>query len=140
MPRQVYVRGHYRRSRKSTSPRTVGVLLALGVIVFFLVLGIQSPGYFFIAAIFIAFLIFLLTRRNKRSVTVDNRPPTQSRYIPEEVKRFVMERDRYRCRSCGSNLYPEIDHIIPFSVGGSNHPDNLQVLCRGCNSQKRARI
>ena len=66
-------------------------------------------------------------------------PHVSYRYIPEVTKRFVMERDHYRCRSCGSNLYPELDHIIPLARGGANDPSNLQVLCRGCNAQKGVR-
>jgi 5-methylcytosine-specific restriction endonuclease McrA len=32
----------------------------------------------------------------------------------------------------------EIDHIRPVSRGGTNDPDNLQVLCRDCNAGKGA--
>ena len=31
-----------------------------------------------------------------------------------------------------------IDHIVPRSRGGTNHPDNLQLLCQACNSTKGA--
>ena len=29
-----------------------------------------------------------------------------------------------------------IDHIVPQSRGGTDHPDNLQLLCGACNSLK----
>lgn len=29
------------------------------------------------------------------------------------------------------------DHIVPKTRGGSSTSDNVQVLCRGCNSRKR---
>ena len=32
-----------------------------------------------------------------------------------------------------------VDHIVPRSRGGSDHLDNLQLLCGACNSTKGAR-
>ena len=29
-----------------------------------------------------------------------------------------------------------VDHIVPKSKGGTDHPDNLQLLCSACNSTK----
>lgn len=51
----------------------------------------------------------------------------------------VIERDGRRCQLCGSTDDLCIDHIVPVSKGGGDELDNLQVLCRSCNSRKRAR-
>ena len=32
-----------------------------------------------------------------------------------------------------------VDHVVPQSKGGSDHPDNLQLLCGACNSKKGER-
>ncbi|MDE0149952.1 MAG: DNA methyltransferase [Rhodospirillaceae bacterium] len=33
----------------------------------------------------------------------------------------------------------DVDHILPRSRGGTDHPDNLQLLCSGCNRSKGGR-
>lgn len=42
----------------------------------------------------------------------------------------------HMCQHCGTTERIEMDHIIPLSKGGTNHIDNLQPLCRSCNSKK----
>jgi len=60
--------------------------------------------------------------------------------IPLEVRKYVFERDRYQCKSCGqTNLETNltIDHIIALARGGQNDISNLQTLCCTCNQQKQ---
>ncbi len=43
------------------------------------------------------------------------------------------------CNGCGTHFLPQhltVDHIIARSKGGTNHLDNLQLLCGHCNSLK----
>lgn len=60
--------------------------------------------------------------------------------IPEAIRRAVMERDGYRCRACGVWHSLTIDHVRPVAAGGSDDLENLQTLCRSCNSSKGARL
>lgn len=44
------------------------------------------------------------------------------------------------CASCGCVLENyHVDHIMPLALGGSNYPDNLQILCVKCNCSKGAK-
>lgn len=54
------------------------------------------------------------------------------------LRKIVFERDKYTCSYCGKvGEKLELDHIIPFSKGGSDDIDNLTTACRRCNRQKR---
>lgn len=48
----------------------------------------------------------------------------------------LIERDGYECQTCKTVDDLTIDHIIPLSKGGSDELENLQLLCRRCNSLK----
>jgi HNH endonuclease len=69
------------------------------------------------------------------------RPYIDSGKVPPEVEELVLKRDGRRCLECGETDDLTIDHkIVPWSEGGSStDPDNLQVLCRSCNSRKGTR-
>lgn len=48
------------------------------------------------------------------------------------LRTFVLVRDSFTCRKCNKVVYGKdahVDHIVPLEDGGTDHPDNLQVLC-----------
>jgi hypothetical protein len=61
-----------------------------------------------------------------------------SRNIPQDVKIAVSHRDGGRCRQCGSTDDLHFDHVIPWSKGGANTVNNIQLLCGSCNRRKGA--
>lgn len=71
----------------------------------------------------------------------------------------IFERDGWECQVCGVALLPEwtnipgtttpdprspeIDHVIPLSLGADSpghRPSNVQACCRKCNSKKGSRL
>jgi superfamily II DNA or RNA helicase len=64
--------------------------------------------------------------------------PTE-REPSEEVKAQVKRRDGNQCLACGATKYLQVDHIRSWHRGGSNDIDNLQTLCKVCNSKKETR-
>lgn len=44
------------------------------------------------------------------------------------------------CAVCGLDVRIELDHIIPFSLGGTSDEANIQPLCFWCNRKKRNRL
>lgn len=67
--------------------------------------------------------------------------PEQSkrRRLPRALVKAVMERDAYRCRRCGGHRDLTVDHINPVSNDGTDELENLQTLCKRCNSRKGGR-
>lgn len=60
--------------------------------------------------------------------------------ISPDVRREVYERDGFTCVECLTDADLTLDHIFPWSLGGSDDPSNLRTLCRPCNSRKGARV
>lgn len=70
---------------------------------------------------------------------VDLSSGKRTRYIPKVVKRKVIARFESRTGEKFSRRIHEIHHVVPFSKGGSNTEDNLQVLRRKENRAKGAK-
>ena len=67
--------------------------------------------------------------------------------MPFEIRQTMFEKYEYKCANCGSEVVlfqrfrgdwkvGEVDHIMPFSKGGGNEIENLQLLCVRCNRSK----
>lgn len=52
------------------------------------------------------------------------------------TRRKVLTRDGNQCIRCGATTHLTIDHVIPRAHGGTNQTENLQTLCRDCNTKK----
>lgn len=61
----------------------------------------------------------------------------EGQFTVEEWLMLCQQYD-YKCVNCGA---PEqtADHVVPLSKGGSNKIDNIQPLCKSCNSKKGVR-
>lgn len=74
-------------------------------------------------------------RARKAKATIEHFNPT-----------YILKRDKYICQACGVKtrpdkkpnhpLYPNVDHIVPLSVGGEHSKKNCRCVCTSCNSKK----
>ena len=101
----------------------------------------------FVACLLVVFGIFKITRffltREKAQKYI---PQSESRFIPDWIKREVAVRDGNQCRHinwlgmrCKEKRNLEYDHVISWSRGGESTVENLRLLCQKHNRQKGAR-
>ena len=65
---------------------------------------------------------------------------TQRPIIDQATRELVFERDDNMCLSCGATEQLSLDHVYPYSLGGTDDEGNLQTLCVSCNSRKGASV
>ena len=93
-----------------------------------------------------------LHKRTRRIAKATRRARIRHASIVEVVDPMVVfGRDGWRCKLCGcktprrlrgttDDRAPELDHVVPLSLGGSHSYANTQCLCRRCNQAKGATI
>lgn len=65
-----------------------------------------------------------------------------NRSVGWRLRYLVLKRDHFSCRACGRSPAREpgtvlqVDHVVPWSRGGSTVESNLQTLCDRCNGGK----
>ena len=76
----------------------------------------------------------------KKARVVATRSEKPGRYIPQAVRAEVKERDQHQCSyvstdgvHCTERNYLQLDHIVPFAIGGKNTADNLRLRCQAHN-------
>jgi len=63
-----------------------------------------------------------------------------SKWIRQTTRLAIYLRDGMACAYCGASLESgaelSLDHLTPYSKGGSHHPSNLVTCCGHCNSSR----
>lgn len=79
---------------------------------------------------------------NKYGINLEPQKTRCTRTISLSIRVKVLARDKFKCVFCGKSpainvgTLLHIDHVVPFSKGGTNTIDNLQTLCEECNLGK----
>lgn len=90
-------------------------------------------------------------RHGRRVARHVRRARTKSVFYERVDPMRVFDRDRWRCQLCWVKTpkryrgslnpnAPELDHIVPLSVGGEHSYRNTQCACRSCNQAKGSEV
>lgn len=66
--------------------------------------------------------------------------PRRNRELSKLEKDQVKKRDGHQCLCCGAKgkgIRLQIDHIIPYNLGGETSVENSQTLCSVCNRDRK---
>ena len=77
--------------------------------------------------------------RNKARVRTHEGARLHQTAEHRELRKRVLERDRYTCWHCGKHplvgFDATLDYIVPLQDGGQMHPANAVSSCRSCNAK-----
>jgi 5-methylcytosine-specific restriction endonuclease McrA len=75
----------------------------------------------------------------KRSYKARKRGAEGSHTGSDIQKLYALQRGKCVCCAVSLKSGYHVDHVMPLSLGGSNWPSNLQLLCPRCNLRKSAK-
>jgi 5-methylcytosine-specific restriction endonuclease McrA len=65
------------------------------------------------------------------------KPQRTRRQLTEEERQGLWETQGSVCKLCGcTGTELEVDHAAPLYAGGTETPDNLQMICKACHTEK----
>jgi hypothetical protein len=86
------------------------------------------------------YMILAATEKIEKTNVKPRTAPAQSpeaRAITTGLRRTIFMRDHGKCQNCRTKFKVEIDHILPYSMGGKTTESNLRLLCFSCNQRQR---
>lgn len=106
----------------------------------------KRPVGLTLEAVFEELVDFYLAKKAPKDRPAKPAPPMRSRHIPTATRDHVLHRDGLRCSyvgpdgtRCGTTYGLQIDHILPWSRGGTHDAANLRVLC-GQHNRRRNEV
>jgi hypothetical protein len=101
-----------------------------------------------LAEIFVGLATYGVAMDSARAARDPARVGLQREALDRVVSLAVLHRDQFTCQWCRSSRYRrrddgvalEVDHILPWSAGGADHPVNLRTLCESCNQGRSNRV
>jgi hypothetical protein len=97
---------------------------------------IEESGITLLGAELAALVPALQPSELKRFPVIRTKLTEERAEIPYKDRREVYARDSFRCVWCQSRNRLTLDHIIPWSAGGSDDIENLRTLCWSCNESR----
>jgi len=92
--------------------------------------------------------LYIQMQTHKDEVNKKNHPNSHKKSpVPQILRMKAFKRDNFTCVKCGFSpenkddcIKLHADHIHPEKHGGKASLENLQTLCRNCNSSKGSKM